>query len=577
MSHTPRQPASRQTDSRTDNQTRRTWLAMQATQIAVFAALPYRPGSFSIYSIQPNSGRISSDSVNKARFDPEPLEMLTQRAVDAARTAGAQYADARFTRTTSELFNWTGDLTAATFAHTVGLGVRVLIDGYWGFAASPRWTTDDAVQIAQRAVSLAKEGAKGPARSVELGKISPVTGRWTTPIRIEPFTQISIEEKLDFIRYVRACASRVGVEFDLGGASSVLQLVRQERVLATSDGSLVSQTLYESGGGIACAVSRGDSGRDHIPLIIRDIAYAGKGWELFQDAKLPEQFAPRREEAIERYRAGNVPVTLGRYTVVCDGATMASIVDKTLGVATQLDRALGYEANAEGTSFITDPLAMVGNLPIAVPGVTLTANRSAPAQLATVQWDDEGVVPQVVPLIQNGVLVDFQTTREQAAWLAPYYHHVGKPVQSHGYAAAQDAHYLTIQHPPNLEMAPSASATTLADLVASVPNGLLLEGGVAWQMDAQARNGLLTGPMRKITNGRLGPSVQGGALSINTQQLWKHIRAIGGSMTVGLFAAEADWSSARKGQPKQRIASHTVRAPAAILTEQSLINPTRKA
>jgi TldD protein len=464
-----------------------------------------------------------------------------------------------------------GGLAEADFSDKVGFGVRALVNGYWGFAASQRRTPDEAVRLARLAVAQATASAHGPSRVVDLGTVPSANGRWSTPIQIDPFTQVPIEEKLDFIAYWKACAARAGVEFTQYGFSSGLTFLRQERVLATSAGTLVTQTIYETGADFVCNIA----GHENIPVTVNGLDRAGKGWELFLEANLPDQFPRRRNEAIQRARLGNKGAVVGRYTLVCDGATMAAVLDQTLGVATQLDRSLGYEANANGTSFLTDPLAMVGQFQVASPLVTVTSNRSAPAQLATVHWDDEGTVPADTTLIRDGVLVDFQTTREQAAWLAPYYQRHGRAVRSNGCAAAEDAHFITLQHPPNFSMVPSAGSTTLEDLAATVANGICVEGGLAYQMDAQVRNGLLNGgTMRQIKNGRLGEVVSGGAISFNTEDFWKKLTAVGGSGTQGAIPI---LGPQYKGEPAQQIASHTSSAPAAIVMSQALINPRKKA
>jgi predicted Zn-dependent protease len=176
------------------------------------------------------------------------------------------------------------------------------------------------------------------------------------------------------------------------------------------------------------------------------------------------------------------------------------------------------------------------------------------------------------------VLTDFQTTRDQAAWLAPYYQRQHRPVQSHGYAAAQDAHYLPLQHQPNLALTPSATAVTLTDLIANVADGLLIEQGTVWQTDFQARTGLLGGRMRQIRQGRLGATATGGALLFDTLQLWKNVTALGGPATQETFSASAILGDGdTKGEPAQYVASHTVRAAAATILEQAIINPNKKA
>ena len=571
---------------------RREWLSHHSALSAVLVARPF--GSSFWFARPTETTRATHRGENLLTrgipsttcLEPEPLEKLVLCAIDAARTAGARYADARFTRTVVHMYSMASSLEADW--EEVGLGVRTLVDGYWGFAASPYWTSEDAGRLAQDAVAQSKANAKGPTRRVELGVSAAVTGRWATPIRIDPFT-IPIEEKFDYFTYWRACAEQAGAKWTLDGWPSKIFFVRQERVVATSDGSLYTQTIYKSGAEFTDCTVGGTSLqlRSGAAIQVKDINMAGAGWERLLDAKLPEQFPARVAEARARAALGAKPSTVGRYTLVCDGVTMAALLDKTLGIATQLDRASGYEANANGTSFITDPLAMVGQLQVAAPLVTVTANRSVPAQLATVRWDDEGVVPEEITLVKNGVLTDFQTTREQAAWLAPYYQRHGRPVRSNGCAAAEDALAITMQHMPNLALAPSPSTIRLEDLVADVKAGILIEGGQLDQIDFQARHGLLIagpgGRMREITNGRLGRVVNGGAVQFDSLDLWKNVIAVGGTPTqqdIGLFKYNDVWQGwcedpDYKGQPVQTT-DHSVQAVAATITNQAVIDPSRK-
>jgi len=442
--------------------------------------------------------------------------------------------------------------------------------------------------VGQDAVTQAQENAKGESWTVELGAVPVARGQWATPIRIDPFS-ISFEEKQDFFNYWYACAAPAGVVYERAGFTSWACFIRQEQVVATSEGSLFTQTLYESGGVLRCALYPPGGGSELATQDVHDVSVAGAGWERFLDAQIPDQYPRIKHELAQKAVVPSKVATVGKYTLVCDGATMAALVEQTLGLATQLDRALGYEANAGGTSFITDPLAMVGTLAVAAPVVTLTANRSAPQELATVKWDDEGVEPEPFTLVKDGVLVDFQTTREQAAWLTPYYAKTGRPVRSHGCAASEDAHMIPLQHMPNLALEPSPAAVRVDDLVADVEQGILIEGGEVIQRDFQARTGLLIGNMRQIRRGRLGATLQGGAVMYNATELWKHLSAVGGASTQQVRS----WSAAQdsdilgnefwllmhgmlgKGEPQQRT-SHSVRAVAATIPNQPLIDPSRK-
>ena len=423
----------------------------------------------------------------------------------------------------------------------------------------------------------------GPLRTAELAPTPTVTGTWATPIQIDPFT-ISVEEKLDHILYWEGLAGQYGGHFPQIFRSSLV-FIRQERVVATSEGTLIVQTLYESGGHIEVT---GDNGFSAPTIEIQGLVPAGRGWELILDAQIPDQLAAMPAKFTGQSQQGSKPSRVGRYTLVCDGAAMAALVAGTLGVATQLDRALGYEANAGGTSFIDDPLAMVGQYAVASPLVTVTANRSTPTQLATVKWDDEGVESQPFTLVKNGVLVDFQTTREQAVWLAPYYGRTRRPLRSNGCAAAEDALVTTLQMMPNLALEAGPAAIGLDDLVSDVKDGILITGGKV-ETDFQARTGLLRpAGMREIKNGRLGRSLFGGAVQFTTAELWHKVVALGGAQTTGVIATPQDpeivtWPyfvkgghGSVKGEPSQAT-DCSVQAVAATITDQAVIDPTRKA
>jgi TldD protein len=518
---------------------------------------------------------------------PDDAEALAQWAVDAAMHAGAQYADVRLTRTVQHHYSFGG--TALGDWEDVGIGVRALVNGYWGFAAYPSGDRALVEQLARDAVAQATANGRGAVtRTVDLGHVSAVTGRWATPVALDPFA-VPLEEKQAFMRYWLAAALKEGV--NISAPQSFLHFVGQTRTVATSEGSRYTQTAYESGGKIMVGpwgALTEKVGTTTLP--VQGIGTAGRGWEMFLGAKIPEQLRamPERLLAAAALQRNAEPLTVGRYTLVCDGATMAAVLNATLGVATQLDRALGYEANAGGTSFITDPLAMLGTFQVASSLVTVSANRSAQAQLATVKWDDEGVTPPDVVLLKNGVLTDVQTTREQATWLAPYYAKSAHPVRSNGDAAAQDALKITLQHTPNLALEPSPAAVRLEDLIANVPEGILVEEGSVMQADAQARNGLLVSPnMRHIKNGRLGAMVTGGAILFNTIDFWKHVMAVGGPSTrrvVPFSQYQLGWGGEWavffdqpvKGEPPQW-SSHSVQAAAATVANQPVINPEAKA
>lgn len=543
--------------------TRREWLAHTGvTSAAVVVGRPAARGW--------RVPRVDPELAAQAADEAQPLDMtlpraLVQHAIDAARAAGASYADARITRTVQHRYGFQDGFFDED-RELLGFGVRALVNGYWGFAASPVWTTDEAARLATAAVAQARVNAQGTQRTVDLGARQTVTGSWTTPVKIDPFT-IPIEEKIDHIQYWIDTAPRDNVHVYM--LPSYLRFARQERVTATTDGTLVTQTTFESAGVIATVEAGNVPGLD----------VSAQGWELFLNANIPAQFAPMQvaHNARRALQRTAQPATVGRYTIVCDGATMARVVDQTLGFATQLDRALGFEANAGGTSYLRDPLAMLGSYHVSSPDVTVTTNRSAPGELATIKWDDEGVEPTKHTLVTKGVLTDFQTTREQAAWLAPYYQRAGRPVRSSGCAGAESALSITMQHTPNLALEPVAGSVTIDDLIANVANGILVTDGGALDNDFQLRRGLIAGEFRKIKNGRLGGALQGGAVLYDTPDFWRKVAAVGGASTratVG-FSQYPYGGTDVKGQPSQSV-SHSVSAVAAVIEGQAVIDPHRR-
>ena len=569
---------------------RRAWLARHA--VAVAATRPWPRARHAMqrgWATWAGSASAGRGNASTTGLDPHDALALAHHALDAAHDAGARYADVRLTRKVGQDFKVYGlNSYLRGEAEVTGLGVRALVDGYWGFAACPWWTANAAVECAREAVAQARINARGVPRTVDLGTIPAATGTWTTPVRIDPF-HISIEEKLDFFHWIQELARHVGLYIPDPVAG--MTFVREERIVATSDGGAFVQTFFTSEGNLPF-IPDGDQSVNadgSNAVTIQGIDPAAKGWEMLLDANIPAQLTGGADILGQHRAVGRRPFTVGRKTIVADGATMAALVDATFGLATQLDRALGYEANTAGTSFLDDPLGMLGTAKVAAPMVTITANRSVPTQLATVRWDDEGIVPDDFPLVREGLLVDFQTTREQAAWLAPYYMKRGHPVRSHGCAGAEDALVMTMQHCPNLALEPGPSGVRLEDLISDVPDGILIIGGKVWQPDPQCRNGLLAGTMREIRNGKLGAYLTGGVVMYNTKDLWQHVAALAGPASVGRVMTEAgngfivgqhggglsgDYDE--KGQPVQ-VTRHTVQAVAALLPSQPIIDLARKA
>lgn len=515
-----------------------------------------------------------------ARVDASSVKALALRAVDAAKTAGASYADVRLTRTVTSTPSQMGQtVDREEFA----VGVRALVDGVWGFAASPWWRPDEMSILAQSAVAQARANTFGVARRVELSSAPVVTGDWTQPIEIDPFS-VSLEEKNDFIaaiqNYVNNYRLPRTADPNVIRGTFRVSCLRQERALATSEGSYVTQTLYRT----TCNGTVGWGPNANIQIPFRGLAPAGRGWELLRDAKLAEQVPELWAEADEILRLPAESVMLGRYDLVCDAETMASIVGQTVGVATDFDRAVGAEANAGGSSYLgPDPLEFLGTFRVGASPLTVTADRSLPGGLATVKWDDEGVEPDEVALVKDGILNDYQTSRAQAPRLARYYEAHGRPVRSHGHVGAESALFGAIQDRPNLGVQPGATERSMADLVKDVKAGFAVYKGSV-TTDYQGKNGMGSGWVtRKITNGVLGSGVVGAAFLFGSTELLKNLAGLGGAKSVETFdvvGSPAGFLGSpehdMKGQPTQTL-RYSVRSVPALFRDVAIIDRTRRA
>jgi TldD protein len=383
------------------------------------------------------------------------------------------------------------------------------------------------------------------------------------PVKYDPF-DIPVGEKFDvmnaFIEY--ATDYQVGV-----AGKGAMDFNRQHRWFASSDDASFAQTTYCTAASFVVTYQ----GEDHLGLnggafAAEGLTPTGRGWEVIADASLIDQIPALIAQA-EQTRH-QVLFEVGRYDVVCSANAIGALLDQTLGLATELDRALGYEADAAGTSYLDDPLGMLGTQIVASPLISVTANRSVAGGLATVRWDDEGVVPDEFTLIKNGVLVDYQTTREQAAWIAPYYQRTHQPIQSHGCARAPSALGITMQHAPNLAMVPGQEDTSFDDLVAGTERGIaILSCDIV--MDQQGLNGFAGCTMREIVRGKLGRYLRGGALMFRAPELWKNVVAVGGPASLRWFGTYRG-----KGQPGQG-AYHSVGAVPAKIKQLSIVDPGR--
>jgi TldD protein len=350
---------------------------------------------------------------------------------------------------------------------------------------------------------------------------------------------------------------------------------KEERLFASTEGTLLTQTIILTTPNLRFPYTNGTL---LLPLPTFNTPIQA-GWERLSETPM----IPLLEKAMDQADTEPPPppvkqIEIGRYDIVFSAAAMAQLLNATLAPATQLDSAMGYEAYTGNVSYLgPNPLTWLGTQ-VASPLVNITAERSNPTGVATVRWDDEGVTPRDFPLITNGVLQNYQTTRTQAVWLAPWYAKNGQPVQSLGCAMAPTALEEPMQHTPNLVLHPGPGSVTEASLLEDLEHGLHITAipglltpsprgpsAARWLgMDWQYLHGYLT-PLiaTEIRHGKpvaTTPLANSLAIMFTTDELWKNIQKLGGANSMEY----AGGFSSDKGDPNQRTQHSIGTVPAQI-------------
>lgn len=469
------------------------------------------------------TGYSDSASLTMAEMDPAQIRSIALKAIDAARQAGADYADVRLSRTSSQTFyvGSTVMIGGVTDSQYAAIGVRALVNGVWGFAASSVWTVDEAVSLADSAVAQARavSAVLPPPTPVEMPAIPAVQGHWETPIQIDPFL-IPEREKIDFLTSWMESANHIrrGVSHGV----SHMRFSKQLKVLATTDGSYITQTLYASGGEFPIYISNPDWRQSgSISLGADGLERSGAGWELFLQARIPDQFERLVEEGEEILRYTPSATTVGRFDVILDAFTTARLFDATLGVAIEPERIMGRtNYHAPGT-YLRPPLERVVGSRQASPLLNVSATRRKEGGLATVKWDEEGVEPSDFSLIKAGRVAELPLTREQAAWLPQG--------RANGSAGADSAIRMPFQTAPNYVIEPGSDAVSIEEMITDTRRGYIIRRGYP-RMDFQSRSGTVAAPLvRHIVNGKLFAPAINAIAYVDMPQFWHSLDRVGNS------------------------------------------------
>ena len=492
-----------------------------------------------------------------ADFLALPLKAVTDAAIAAGTAAGATHVDVRIEKTRTGLLALRDlNLESQQDGTSFGIGVRVIVNGAWGFASSPDVSVASAKRLADVAVAMARTAKPLSTEEVKLAS-EPVypNGVWVSSYEIDPFT-VSDSEKIDRLS---SLSNELLKSDSVNHSSAHTMYVKEQKHYADSYGTSTTQQRVRLQSQIE-AISVGAHGFDSMRTLAQP---AGYGWEWMGNsiwnwdkeiAELPDLLAGK---------VAAPSVTPGKYDLLIHPSNLWLTIHESIGHATELDRAIGYEANYAGTSFATPD--KLGKLQYGSKLMNIKGDRSTEHGLSTVGWDDEGVAAQNWDIVKDGVLVGYQLDRRIAA-------RVDRD-RSNGCAFADSPAHIPIQRMPNVSLQPNPNGPNLDEMISSIEDGIFILGDRSWSIDMQRYNFQFTGQQfHQIKDGKIVGQLKDVAYQATTTDFWGAMKVVGGPSTYVLGGA----FNCGKAQPGQ-IAAVSHGCPAAIFDKINVLNTVAEA
>jgi len=473
---------------------------------------------------------LNSEAANALWTDAKK-DSLADAALATAKKLGASYADIRINRYRNEnVSTRERQVQNVSSGQHMGFGVRVLVNGTWGFAASPILTEDEVVRITTEAAAIAKANSLITRKKIELVPVQAVKTTWKSAIERDPF-DVPAEEKIALLLKINEAALGVkGISF----VNSQLGAVNEQKYLATSDGSRIEQYIIRTNPSFSATATDRSTGDFQAVNSLREAQQIGFEYMTKHDWVAEAKTAA--EHAVMKLKAPTV--TPGKYDLVLHPSHLFLTIHESVGHPTELDRALLWEANYAGTSFLTPD--KTGKLQFGSKMVNFVADRTQPQGMATVGYDDEGVPGQSWHLVKDGVFVDWQTTRDTAKL-------IGKN-KSYGCLHADSWNSVPFPRMPNVSLTPSKDNVSMDDLVAGVDKGILIYGRGSYSIDQQRYNFQFGGQtFWEIKGGKVGGMLRDVAYQSRTTDFWGSLDGLGGQATYEIPGSPNDG----KGEPGQ--------------------------
>jgi TldD protein len=461
---------------------------------------------------------------------------LANLAIALIKKTGCEYGDIRLCNYRQQsLTARDRSLSRLTDNVSSGFGVRVLLDGAWGFVASHRLTSEEIKRIVNLAVETAKGSRLTQQEPVKLVPVEAYQDQYITPIQIDPF-EVSMSTKAELLL-------KINEEFlayepqGIKKAYSFLSLTKEDKIFASTVGSMIEQTIYRSFPGMGCtAIANGDAksrNYERPPLNI--------GYEHIDTNDLLGNIERVANEAIEKVHAPEFNSD-GKTTLILKPSNLFLTIHESVGHPTELDRVYGYEANFAGTSFATTD--QLHKLQYAAPWVNFVADRTQPHGRSTMAYDDEGVPAQKWYVVKDGILNDYLTDRETA-------YRLGRG-SSNGSAYADSWSSTPMVRIPNLNLEPGkpgdAHTATLNEMIADTQEGILIDGIGSYSIDQQRRNFQFGGDaFWEIKNGKITGMLKNVTYHSMTTDFWNSVDALGDESELVQYGT----NMCGKGEPMQ--------------------------
>src|ERR1700690_4631932 len=493
--------------------------------------------------------RTASRQKSRKFRPPDPPRMMQDWAawaIETAKRRGATYSDARVMDIRQrEIGTKNGAVGTLVESETLGIGIRVIAGGAWGFASTDRLTREGVQACAAEAVAIAKASALAKRADVALAPEKPHVDTWQNPFLKDPF-RIPVERQIAVLLAADKEMLRVkGVTLAEGSMS----FKRIDQLFVSSIGSVIHQVKMHSGAGIVATAFAGtEIQKPSYPNSFGG-QHALQGYELVESLDLVGNAPRLGEEAVAVHSAAQCPE--GTRTIIMGSSQLGLQIHESVGHPIELDRVLGMEANFAGTSFLTLDKLRTLQYGSELVNVVADARQEHGPGLGTFAFDDEGVPAQCTPIITNGLFTGYLSSRETAPTIGLE--------RSGGTLRAEGWNRLPIIRMTNISILPGEKPLTLEQLISSTDHGILFQTNRSWSIDDKRYNFQFGTEIGwEIKHGKRVRLLKNPSYSGITTEFWNAMDAICSRDEWALWGTP----NCGKGQPQQVIGTGHGASPA---------------